>query len=565
MALHTPGYLLRIINKRYVYLPHIAAMMKNNTSKNGKSGLLCLLALLFAILASIPFLVPHCGFVALFAFVPLLCLERVAELSGTKRVWLYYYGAFVLWNAFTTFWVCNATVGGGLFAIFANAFQMAVIFALFRWFKKAVRGLLPYIFLAAAWIAWEHFYFNAEISWPWLVLGNSFARSIESIQWYEYTGTLGGSLWIWTMNIFLFSVMTALSDGRTALWNTKARIAAFGGYAILFAAPFVISQVIFDSYEERDNPVTVVALQPNIDPYDKFGGMSQKEQTDKLLALADKVMDSTVRLLVAPETFTPDIYTNAPLQSPTMQSFISYLSEYPGCDMLFGASTYTVYNVSERPSYLARRYGNGWYESHNSAILTDGKGDYGMYHKIKLVPGVEYMPYPKIFNPIDEKLGGVMGRCVGQDNAASLRCRPERPGVGCAICYESVYGDFYRGYVLDGAELMTIITNDAWWGDTPGYRQHFSYASLRAIETRRSIVRSANTGISALIDQRGVPVIKSAWWEEEALKGTVNLNDKITFFVAHGDITGRVATFLFLLLLLARIVRGVMGAGKKNG
>ena len=102
---------------------------------------------------------------------------------------------------------------------------------------------------------------------------------------------------------------------------------------------------------------------------------------------------------------------------------------------------------------------------------------------------------------------------------------------------------------------MTIITKDAWWGDTPGYRQHFSYASLRAIETRRSIVRSANTGISALIDQRGVPVLESRWWEQEALKGTVNLNDSITFFVAHGDIAGRVATFIFLLLLLLGIVR----------
>ena len=532
--------------------------MKDKTVKSctGKRGLLCLLGLIFAIMASIPFLVPRCGFVSLFAFVPLLCMERIADLSGTKRVWLYYYGAFVLWNAFTTFWVCNATIGGGIFAILANAFQMAVIFALFRWFKRySAKSVLPYIFLACAWIAWEHFYFDAEISWPWLVLGNSFARSVKSIQWYEFTGTLGGSLWIWTMNIFLFSIMAAASEGRIALWNMKARIAAFGGYIILLAAPFAISSVMFDRYEEKRDPVKVVVLQPNIDPYDKFGGMSQKEQTAKLLKLAQNAMDSSVTLLVAPETFTSDIYVNDPLRSPTMKSFIEFLGRYPQCDLLFGASTYTIYDSAERPSHTARRHGKGWFESHNSAILVNAEGAYDIYHKIKLVPGVEYMPYPAIFAPIDEKLGGVMGRCVGQEGAAALGCREDRPKIGCAVCYESVYGDFYRGYVSDGATLMTIITNDAWWGNTPGYRQHFSYASLRAIETRRSIVRSANTGISALIDQRGVPVAESGWWREEVLKGEVNLNDRTTFFVEHGDITGRVATFLFVLLLLAQLIR----------
>ena len=164
------------------------------------------LTVLFAVLMSVPFLVPHCGFLSLFGIVPLLCMERIASMNGTRHVWIYHYTGFVLWNAFTTFWVCNATVGGGLFAIFANAFQMSLIFGLFRFSKKYFKGILPYIFLAVAWIAWERFYFDAEISWPWLVLGNSFARSTASIQWYEYTGTLGGSLWIWAVNLSLIHI-----------------------------------------------------------------------------------------------------------------------------------------------------------------------------------------------------------------------------------------------------------------------------------------------------------------------------------------------------------------------
>ena len=130
--------------------------------------------------------------------------------------------------------------------------------------------------------------------------------------------------------------------------------------------------------------------------------------------------------------------------------------------------------------------------------------------------------------------------------------------IGCAICYESVYGEFCTGYVKKGARALTIITNDAWWGDTPGYKQHLSYASLRAIETRRDIARCGNTGISAFINQRGDVVSQSDWWERETLEGMVYLNNEKTFFVQNGDIAGRAATLLFLLLLLVLVVRFII-------
>ena len=208
------------------------------------------LSVLSAVLMSIPFLVPHTGFLSLFGLIPLLCMDRIATLNGTKHVWIYHYTTFVLWNAITTFWVCNATLGGGLFAIFANAFQMSLIFGLFRLSKKKFTGALPYIFLMVAWIAWERFYFDAEISWPWLVLGNSFAQSTWAIQWYEYTGTLGGSLWIWACNLGLFGMMTALSDGQWFTFNWKAKAAAFIGLFSIVTAPFIASPVIGSRYKD---------------------------------------------------------------------------------------------------------------------------------------------------------------------------------------------------------------------------------------------------------------------------------------------------------------------------
>ena len=526
------------------------------------------MVVLFAAMMSVPFLVPHTGLLALFGFLPLLAMERIATLLEKKRIWVYHYSAFVLWNAITTFWVCNATVGGGLFAIFANALQMSLVFGLFRWSKKKFNGTLPYIFLMVTWIAWERFYFDAEISWPWLVLGNSFARTTWAVQWYEITGALGGSLWIWLCNLSIFGIMTSLSDGRWFCWNRKAQIASFSWLAILFAAPVIISGFIGRKYTDSmagDERLDVMIIQPNIDPYNKFQAMTQAQQNGVLLAQAEKSLkyrkaDSTAAplLLVAPETFTNDIRCGNYPASRTWRGFTEFLKDYPGVNLLFGASSFEYITSAEAPSYTARKLDeNLWYESHNSALITDGTARTEIFHKSKLVVAVEHTPYPRIFGPVDDMLGGVMGRCIGQDEISLLHVESQGTSipVGCAVCYESVYGEYYTDYIRKGARAMAIITNDAWWGNTPGYRQHLSYASLRAIETRRAIARCANTGISAIITPSGKITQPTPWWEPAVIEGSIPLRDDITFYVSHGDITGRVCTFLFMLLLLALVVR----------
>lgn len=524
--------------------------------------------LAFAVLMSLPFLVPHTGFIALISFLPLLMMDRIATLTGYRHFWIWHYISFVLWNAFTTFWVCNATVGGGLFAIFANAFQMSVIFGIFRFSKRHFGGVLPYILLMVMWIAWERAYFDVDISWPWLVLGNAFAGSIRSVQWYEYTGALGGSLWIWMSNLSVFGLLVALSDGSWAMkFNMKAKVASIAGSIVILTAPFAVSGIIYGSYDEKPDPMDVLIVQPNIDPYHKFEAMTQAQQNAVFIsqaegALAGRKADSTATgplLVLAPETFTNDVVTNDLNYSRTLRLFDTFLKDYPGVNILFGASSHTYIDSAGRPSHTARQIRDGrWIESHNSAIMTDGNGHPEIFHKNKLVVAVEMTPYPAVFCPIDDMLGGVMGRCIGQDSISVLHVRSLDDTVipvGCAICYESVYGEYYTGYVRKGARAMTIITNDAWWGNTPGYRQHLRYASLRAIETRRSIARCANTGISAFIDQRGDILETSQWWKQAVMHGSINLNDDITFFVRNGDITGRVCTFVFWLLTAALAVR----------
>ncbi len=531
---------------------------------------LLILCLISAVLLSLPWLVPHTGALALVGFVPLLVADWLADREGVRHFSLYALLTFVVWNALTTFWVCNATVGGGIFAIVANALQMTLVWVIFRFSKRYLRGVVPYVLLAAMWLAWERRYFDVDISWPWLTLGGAFATSTHSIQWYEYTGSLGGSLWIWLCNLTFFGIFISHTNGSWSGWNRVARTAANLSLLIVFIVPLSLSKLIYDSYEEKsEGTLKVIIGQPNFDPYEKFTSLSQKQQTAVLLDLFETELrkDSTSVqpvLLLGPETFTSDIILGDSDSSPTMRSFRGLLEKYPRAELLVGASTYEVQPSGDAPSILARKFGNGWITSHNSALLYDASGRNEIYHKSRLVVGTELTPYPGIFVPLDDWLSdkmdvsGLMGRCVGQDEVSVLHFGEDRLPIGCAICYESVYGEYCTGYVRKGAKAMTVITNDAWWGNTPGYRQHLSYSALRAIELRRDIARCGNTGISCIIDQRGDILEQSPWWERTVISSEVNLNSDQTFFVRNGDIAGRVCTLVFLLLAALLAVRFVM-------
>lgn len=514
------------------------------------------LALSFTLLMSLPWLVPHMGWTALAGLLPLLVMERLAAEYKCRHFFWWHYGTFVLWNAVTTWWVAGATVGGAIFAILANALQMSVVFGSFRWVRRKVGGVLPYIYLAAAWLAWERFYLtSAQISWPWLVLGNAFAESTGLVQWYSVLGTLGGSLWVWASNLSLFGIMVALSDGRVAGWNGKARAAALAGAVAAVFGPMVWSACL--SFEEEGTPLRVVIGQPNLDPYEKFESLTQEEQDQRFLSQLEKAhwpSDSSEILVLAPETFTPQLFTDDVRGNLTYQRFQAFLRQHPSARILFGASSYDrtlSYAAPNLCSYDLGARPDGrhlWYTAHNSAVLMDTSARYSIYHKSKLVVGVELTPYPRVFMPLENLLGGsLMGKDVGQKEISCL------DGIGTAICYESVYPEHCAGYVRKGAKLLAVITNDAWWGDTPGYRQHLSYSRLRAIETRRWVARCGNTGISAIIDPRGKVVERTPWWQEAVLEGTVELLSGESFFVRYGDMVGRCSVFLFLLLLAGAI------------
>jgi apolipoprotein N-acyltransferase len=229
--------------------------------------------------------------------------------------------------------------------------------------------------------------------------------------------------------------------------------------------------------------------------------------------------------------------------------------------MLVGGSTFYQLGHGEKPARWARKFTDtgGFYYAYNAAIMLNSRDSLQLYHKSKLTPGVEILPSFKGFKWLENyaiDLGGTVGS-LGMDVQRKVYTTVGSVRVAPVICYESIFGEFFSEFVRNGAEVMIIITNDGWWGNTAGHRQHYSFAHLRAIETRRSIARSANTGISAFIDQRGDEHQRTGYWVPAVIKGTVNANDRVTFYARHGDYLARFFSYLAVAILFVATVKSL--------
>jgi apolipoprotein N-acyltransferase len=286
----------------------------------------------------------------------------------------------------------------------------------------------------------------------------------------------------------------------------------------------------------------VVIVQPNIDPYnEKFSTLTQEFQLHKALQLASTEIDQNTDLVVTPETTLPQNINEDEFHLTSEDTIIhKFLSQNAKLKMLMGVSTLKVYNSKAEATETARKFidADMYFDIFNTAAYFSNNQKNQFYHKSRLVPGVEKMPFPKFFKLFESfaiELGGTSGSLGSQKEPSVFKTKEDSLCIASIICYESIYGGLVGEFVSKGANLIGIITNDGWWGDTPGYKQHLNYARLLAIEHRRSIVRSANTGISAVINQTGEITSETNWWEESTLKQTVNLNSNLTIYSRYGD------------------------------
>lgn len=490
--------------------------------------------------------------------IPLLWVENkiFTKRYRASKVYTNAYVTFFIFNLIVTWWIYHASMEGAIMAVFFNSALMAIPVWLFHLTRKHVGIKEGYFGFVLYWMAFEWGHFRWELSWPWLAYGNVFANAPNVVQWYEYTGVMGGTLWVLLVNLVLFKMINKVVNYNQKISNQLILIGTVG---VLIIVPIITSYVILSGVNEgAENPTASIVLsQPNVDPYKKFDSYaSANDQVNKFLNVTRKNMDEKVDLVIAPETAIPFSLAENNLQYSDEVNVINrYLQEYPNAHFLTGMSSYKFY---EKPNSSASRLtsdGLGYYENYNSALLLNVKNEVNIYHKSELVLGVERLPLRFITKYIEDvfDLGGTSGTLGVEDEAKVFSFGKVK--VAPTICYESIYGDYTGDFSAKGANVIAIMTNDAWWYDTPGYKQLLAYARLRAIENRKWIARSANTGISCFISPTGEIIKRTKWEEATSLKMEVPLIEGQTFYVKYGDYLGRISGFISVLLLLLTIAR----------
>ena len=238
-----------------------------------------------------------------FSLIPLFFVEVLISKTTAKRkklkLFTHFFLTFLIWNLGTTWWIVNSSVFGMVFAIMCNTLFYTLLMMLFHWSKKRLPLRTAYIFLVTLWITFEKFHLEWEFSWPWLNLGNVFSEDIHWIQWYEFTGTFGGSLWVLLINIGLFEVFKKNKPSlKNSIWIKK-----LSPWLIAIAIPITVSLIIYKNKKAITPSTEVLLLQPNIDPYDEKYERENAYYFDLMTSMTKEQITNQTRYIIAPETY----------------------------------------------------------------------------------------------------------------------------------------------------------------------------------------------------------------------------------------------------------------------
>jgi apolipoprotein N-acyltransferase len=495
----------------------------------------------------------------------LLAIENIIGSDLTKKgkkIFGVTFLGFFVWNTLCVFWVYNALkMIGDVVAIpisfipySLGPLLMSTACWLYHRLRRVTNPAVGLFGLVCFWIGYEYLDQSWDLAFPWMTLGNGFAISHQWIQWYEYTGVYGGTVWIWALNILIFLLYTGLKQKPAP----KRRLALVSAFVLLLVFPLSFSWYRYNSYQEPRDPSNIVVVQPDIDPYAKESTMPATTQLNILTRLSDSLGQPNTEFFIWPETALPD-----PIKEDNIRSnnyFLQaqhFLNKYKNGNLLTGAETYRVYNTEATPTATYVPEDRIYFDHFNTALNIENSSEVQFYHKSKLVPGAEAMPFPSVLGflkPVFEHLGGATGSYAGQKEPNVLYSQ-SGIGVSPAICYDSIWGEWVAQSVKKGSQFIAVITNDGWWGNTSGKDQHMDYAKLRAIETRRWVCQSANTGISGFINQRGDVIQQTKWWTRTAIKQNLNLNSDITFYVQYGDYIAKAGSLLAILGVVFILIR----------
>lgn len=512
---------------------------RNNLSAEEKSSLRKdkLLVILGGILAGIsftPFPFPFTVFL-FFSFIPYFAvIEKRKTLLEINRA---SYLMFFTLSLITIYWVGSwqskadpfLMIGGGVLIFFYPAVLLinsTLFFYSYKIFgKEKALWLFPII-----WVTGEYLLTLTDLKFPWLTLGHGLAKFTTFIQIADVVGSFGLSLIVLYTNVLLYFVIKDFFSERK--YFLRYLISAF----ILFSFVFVYGVIKLNEKNTDERFLKVGVVQPNIDPWDKWESGGLEEILKNYLELSEECTKQGAKLIIWPETALP-VYLFAGTYSDIVDSIYSFLRKND-VYLLTGMPDYIVHYEDPPTDAKLSKAGNFYYSTYNSILLLNPKSyEIQRYGKMHLVPLGEKVPFVDALPFLADwfKWGvGLSGWNVGKDTTVfKLIFDKDSVKVAGLVCYESVFPDFVTYFVKKGSQFITVVTNDSWYGNSSGPYQHKEFAALRAVENRRAVVRSANGGVSCLINKYGITEVETEMFTRTSFVVNVPLNNQITFYTNY--------------------------------
>ncbi|MCS7012379.1 MAG: apolipoprotein N-acyltransferase [Chloroherpetonaceae bacterium] len=499
----------------------------------------------------------HLEPLAWIGFVPLLLqLKKSDSFRAFYRT--AYLGMFVFVLC-SVWWVALSTAVGGALMYVAQSFFLTVPLVVFYFIWKRTSWHIALIALPFIWTAWEWIYLDMEISFGWMTLGNSQSYLFWLIQYADLFGVWAISFWIILFNVCMLVWYERYQQHRMRWkWLAESGMVAL----LLLLPPLAYSLWVLNApLPTTDKTAKVAIIQPNIDPFVKWERHQEAFVMQKHYDLTDRALrKEAVDMILYPETTIP-FYILEPYNQFHRETLWAKVQEWQ-TPLLTGFPDVVRYSDSTQRQATARfdRYTGKYYDSFNSSMLITLDSDMPqIYHKMKLVPFAERVPYLDYLPLLSTITIGVAGiSSWGKGNEIKLLQFKTKSGdslkVCGLICYESIYPGFVAEFVRKGADFLTIITNDGWFGKSYGPYQHAAFARLRCIETRRAMARCANTGVSLFIDRYGRGYGEIPWWKEAFTIAALEIGTGETFYVRHIDAFAKFCVLISGLCIAAALL-----------
>jgi apolipoprotein N-acyltransferase len=499
-------------------------------------------------------------FASYFAFVFLLLgLEQVKN-GEIKNLFPRLYLTFFLYHLLSNWWISSfqeqtdpfLMASGFALDIFHPLFFMIPVYIYLK-IRDNFSLRISILLFPVIWTAWEYFHSLGEFSYPWLAVGNSQIYNFYFVQVADIFGVWGVTFLVLLINSILLLGYLEYKDSKKINKNLLISL------IIILILPNIYGFIRVNQFEhskllKSNESLKIAVIQPNINPWEKWssGPIAQIrycfELQDSLYSIEKfdlSVLPETTILRISDE-FNKDLKL----------SFLQNWIDERGVSLLSGFIHTEIYPEGAKRQLSARydRYNDLWEESYNAAIMINpDDSTYKVYHKGKLTPFAERIPNLEYFSFLSNFIQwgvGISSWGLGQDKF-NLRFsnNDKKAEIGSIICIESIYPHFCSEFTKLGAEILTIITNDAWYDATPGPRQHYLIAQMRAIENRRYIARSANSGVSGFISASGKSLKETKVMEREAIAMDVPKLKNLSIYVQIGDIFANLLMYLTLGLL----------------